>query len=221
MKVKDALQTVLRVKRIVPEEGMFFLTSMPRFLLKIISYNALVGRVDALRNTPYAEDSEADEAKLERLWAMIKGEDDILEARHTSRWGEIGFQGKNPATDFRGMGVLGLDNLLYLFEKDHAVGMKIFGQSQHPEFGFSFAIMAINFTNEAFQLLRSGKLKGYLYDLDAMEYNLGDFQDFFLSIFGEFADYWVMRKPANIMAFNEIKGDFMADVEKRLTTGKW
>ena len=39
--------------------------------------------------------------------------DTALEARHTKQWQEIGFQGKNPATDFRGMGVLGLYCLQY------------------------------------------------------------------------------------------------------------
>jgi len=38
--------------------------------------------------------------------------DTNLEDRITNQWGEIGFQGKDPMTDFRGMGMLGLDNLL-------------------------------------------------------------------------------------------------------------
>jgi hypothetical protein len=31
--------------------------------------------------------------------------DTALENRISSQWGDIGFQGKNPATDFRGMGM--------------------------------------------------------------------------------------------------------------------
>lgn len=41
----------------------------------------------------------------------MSGED--LEARISKQWQEIGFQGNNPATDFRGMGMLGLNCLLY------------------------------------------------------------------------------------------------------------
>ena len=41
MKVKDAMQSILRIKRIIPEEGSIFLNSMPQFLRKIISYNKL------------------------------------------------------------------------------------------------------------------------------------------------------------------------------------
>lgn len=36
-----------------------------------------------------------------------------LEARISKQWQDLGFQGNNPATDFRGMGMLGLQCLLY------------------------------------------------------------------------------------------------------------
>ncbi len=40
-----------------------------------------------------------------QLWtALMPGEQ--LEARVTKQWGDIGFQGKDPATDFRGMGTM-------------------------------------------------------------------------------------------------------------------
>ena len=42
-----------------------------------------------------------------------------LESRHTKQWQEIGFQGKDPATDFRGMGILGLYCLQYPHTHPH------------------------------------------------------------------------------------------------------
>ena len=36
-----------------------------------------------------------------------------LEARVSRQWTEIGFQGNDPATDFRGMGILSLECMLY------------------------------------------------------------------------------------------------------------
>jgi len=222
LKIKDAMQTMLRIKKIDPDEGGIFLVSMPRYLRKIITYNRVLTEVDGLRQTLYDETNEDHEELLKKLWTAIKGDDDELDARCTSRWGEIGFQGKNPATDFRGMGILGLLNLLFLFENQRqSSGFKIFGQSQHPNYGFSFAVMAINFTSVSFELLRNGRMKGYMYNLTEEEYTLENFQNFFVEIFGEFADYWVMRKPANIMAFNDIKQTFMADVNKRLCAGRW
>lgn len=37
-----------------------------------------------------------------------------LESRITKQWGDIGFQGDDPKTDFRGMGMLGLNNLVWV-----------------------------------------------------------------------------------------------------------
>jgi len=60
-----------------------------------------------------------------------------------------------------------------------------------------------------------------MYNLNDIEYTFKNYQDFFVNIFADFSDYWIMRKPPNIMSFNEIKKDFMKDVEKRLTSGTW
>lgn len=220
IKVKDSMQNILRVKRIVPTEGLFFLTSMPKFLRKIRSYNKVASEVEEFRLTTYDEKNSEHENLLYKLWDLLKG-DDKLEERHTSRWGEIGFQGKNPATDFRGMGLLSLKNLVYLMEHKRDVGLKIFGLSNHPNYGFSFAIVGIDFTGSAVEFLKNGRLKGYMYNLDDAEYTLEHFQVFFSEIFYEFAEYWVMREPPNIMSFNEIKADYMKEVMKRLDNGKW
>lgn len=220
VKVKDAMQTVLRIKRIVPVEGLPFLVVMPKFLRKIVSYNKLFSDVNELKLTKYDEENSAHEEQLYRLWTLLKEGDDLKE-RYTKRWGEIGFQGKNPATDFRGMGILSLSNLLYMLEKKKDVGMKVFGLSNHPNYGFSFAIVAINFTGTAFEYLKNGKLKGYMHHLPQNEYCLENFQDFFCDMFLEFAEYWVMREPPNIMHFNEIRDDYLKEVDKRLTNGNW
>lgn len=43
---------------------------------------------------------------------MMSGE--TLSARKTRQWQELGFQGTDPATDFRGAGLLALETLLYV-----------------------------------------------------------------------------------------------------------
>ena len=42
--------------------------------------------------------------------------DTTLENRISSQWGEIGFQGKNPETDFRGMGMSVFSACFYTFQ---------------------------------------------------------------------------------------------------------
>lgn len=46
-----------------------------------------------------------------QLWKELRP-DTPLSARISKQWCEIGFQGNDPKTDFRGMGLLGLLNLL-------------------------------------------------------------------------------------------------------------
>lgn len=45
-----------------------------------------------------------------QLWKFLKP-NTPLESRISKQWCEIGFQGDDPKTDFRGMGLLGLYNL--------------------------------------------------------------------------------------------------------------
>lgn len=62
----------------------------------------------------------------------------------SDEWQEIGFQGRNPRTDFRGGGILSLNSLLYFV-------------TAHPEYyseikkdksgSFFFAISSINITH--------------------------------------------------------------------------
>ena len=40
-----------------------------------------------------------------------------LASRVSEQWKDMGFQGTDPATDFRGMGLLGLEQLIYFAER--------------------------------------------------------------------------------------------------------
>lgn len=48
-----------------------------------------------------------------QLWKELRP-DSPLSGRISKQWCEIGFQGNDPKTDFRGMGLLGLHNLLWV-----------------------------------------------------------------------------------------------------------
>jgi hypothetical protein len=58
--------------------------------------------------TKYDSLNKAHEKKLMELWSfLMPGKQ--LSARKSTDWQRIGFQGTDPATDFRGMGVLGMN----------------------------------------------------------------------------------------------------------------
>lgn len=80
-------------------------------LIKINAYNKLLNDLDDLRNKKFSFTNSEDAEKLVEIWESLKGKGDQLITHISKRWSEIGFQGKDPSTDFRGMGMLGVINL--------------------------------------------------------------------------------------------------------------
>jgi len=77
-----------------------------------------------------------------------------------SHWQEIGFQGTDPATDLRGVGILGLYQLLYLILNPdrEQLAKDIYKLSLDKHQNFPFAAMSTNITSIALQALRMGRL---------------------------------------------------------------
>lgn len=77
-----------------------------------------------------------------------------------SHWEHIGFQGTDPGTDLRGVGMLGLLQLLYLSNTPHLIPLArdIYRVSVDDEQNFPLAVMSLNMTRIALQALRHGEL---------------------------------------------------------------
>lgn len=89
--------------------------------------------------------------------------DEPLIDRIGDQWGKIGFQGKDPATDFRGMGLLGLDDLIYMAKTYPDLCSRILSASNHVQAGFSMAIVGINLTDMALNMVRNRDLQYHFY----------------------------------------------------------
>ena len=219
IRLKDAMQNVLRIKHIVPDDNSVFITTMPKLIAKIVSYNALKSTLDATREESYDEENQEHENMLSKLWNFLQP-DVKLEERYTKQWTRIGFQGNNPATDFRGMGILSLRCLLFFLENHPDEARKIYGQSLHPQYGFPFAVAGINFTGVTFELLRSGKLKSHFYNLMDDKYTIEHFYDVFIRLFCDFCNFYISEEPENIMAFNVLKNKYTEMISVRLDRGE-
>ena len=75
-----------------------------------------------------------------------------LTQRVTADWIRIGFQGPDPATDFRGMGVLGLQNLVYFGEHYPDVFARLVTAQRKRD--YPLACAGINVTSMLLELLR-------------------------------------------------------------------
>lgn len=159
--------------------------------------------MENLRKTAYDADDLTHEQKLYDLWDNLMPHEK-LESRVTKQWQDIGFQGDDPKTDFRGMGLLGLENLLFFATEYKAPAAHVLSHSHHPIYGYAFAIVGINLTSMAWQLLRDGSAKTYFYNAKSLP-TLRNFHQFYCYLFYEFDQFWIDSKPTNIMEFSSIR----------------
>lgn len=100
--VPNTVTTVLKVKRIKPRIHPDFRVSLGTCIETIWSYQRLCADIENIRKTPFDKSNLDHEDKLLRLWRLLMP-DQPLNARVTMQWQDIGFQGDDPMTDFRGM----------------------------------------------------------------------------------------------------------------------
>lgn len=189
-------------------EGEVLVARRVRSALESVhSVNRLVARLEAERAVPYRSENEEHEDLLRRLWAALRP-GVPLEARVTDQWSEIGFQGRDPATDFRGMGVLGLQNLVWFAENRTATAREVLADTAR-EAWFSFAITGINLTADLVRMARERRLNQYFYTRGA---TLDSFCRLYAVVFSRFNAAWERDAPATVMEFGRIHAAFVAQI---------
>jgi len=209
------LSKIMAVKKIKPDLHRQFVQSMKVCLKKIWGYRQLKKEVEELRSISYNEDDLNHEMWLLELWTLLQP-DRPLATRITKQWQDIGFQGEDPKTDFRGMGLLGLKNLLHLAREYNSAAKHILSHSHHPHFGYSFAIVGINITHMAYKLLQEDALKTHFFNSCEGKPIIENFHHFYSYLFVEFDQFWLECKPKDIMEFNRIRDLFENNVRSQL-----
>ncbi|XP_016088780.1 ELMO domain-containing protein 1-like isoform X3 [Sinocyclocheilus grahami] len=238
--VEKTIDDIMSLKKINLDTNPQLGISLQACLLQIVGYRNLVVEVEKLRREPYDCENPAHEEMLVKLWKELRP-DSPLSGRISKQWCEIGFQGNDPKTDFRGMGLLGLHNLLYFAEHDKATALQVLHDSLQPKhrnvpkeeaskmseaewdkkkfdkaIGYSFAIVGINITDLAYSLLVSGALKTHLYNVAPEMPSLVHFQQTFCYLMQEFHRFWIEEDPCDIMEFNRVRTKFHKRILKQL-----
>ncbi|XP_030632730.1 ELMO domain-containing protein 1 [Chanos chanos] len=230
--VEKVVDDIMALKQINSDTNPQLGISLQASLFQIVGYRTLMVQVEKLRREPYDCENQEHEAMLMKLWKSLCPETPLT-ARISKQWSDIGFQGSDPKTDFRGMGVLGLLNLLYFAEHDKATALQLLHDSQQPKhstlskaewerrslekaIGFSFAIVGINITELVYKLLMSGSLKTHLYNVAPEMPSLVHFHQTFCYLMQEFHRFWIEENPCDIMEFNRIREKFLRRVTKQL-----
>ncbi|NWQ74656.1 ELMD2 protein, partial [Columbina picui] len=204
--VEKCVRDVMKEKKI-KEEDTGFKTNLHISLLQISGYTKLYLNVESLRKVPYDSDNKEHEEQLIELWNLLMPQEK-LKARISKQWCDIGFQGDDPKTDFRGMGLLGLVNLVYFSKHYTDEAREVLSHSNHPKLGYSYAIVGINLTEMAYSLLRSGALKSHLYNVVSGLPQMEHFHQFYCYLVYEFDKFWFEEEPESIMHFNQYREKF-------------
>uniref|UniRef100_A0A673L287 ELMO domain-containing protein 1-like n=1 Tax=Sinocyclocheilus rhinocerous TaxID=307959 RepID=A0A673L287_9TELE len=230
--VEKTIDDIMSLKKINLDTNPQLGISLQACLLQIVGYRNLVVEVEKLRREPYDCENPAHEEMLVKLWKELRP-DSPLSGRISKQWCEIGFQGNDPKTDFRGMGLLGLHNLLYFAEHDKATALQVLHDSLQPKhskmskaewdkkkfdkaIGYSFAIVGINITDLTYSLLVSGALKTHLYNVAPEMPSLVHFQQTFCYLMQEFHRFWIEEDPCDIMEFTRVRTKFHKRILKQL-----
>jgi hypothetical protein len=206
---------IMRIKQIKADLHRQFVQSMTICLRQIWGYKQLRIEVERLRSESFDDANLSHETQLLELWTLLQPDRPLLK-RVTKQWQDIGFQGEDPKTDFRGMGILGLQNLIYFAKQFGTAAKHILSHSHHPKFGYSFAIVGINLTHMAYKLLQDSALKSHLYNVTEGRPSIENFHHFYSYLFIEFDKFWLECQPKDIMEFNRIRDLFENIVRTKL-----
>jgi len=235
--VKSARDFIADAKKI-PSAATYTLANLTLSLKDMRLVNLLATNLDGKTKQLFDHKNMQHEGLLESLWsASFPGE--RYPGGTGPDWGNLGFQGQDPASDFRGMGMLGL--LQLVFFATHPINGQSFKHLlrlsvAEPAY-FPFAATSINMTAFALELLRENRLHGVmlatlagnvLLQTQNDESNGGEaessallerrFNEVFCELWTEFGELWVARRPKSVMDFPAIFCEFKKAVKQKY---KW
>ncbi|XP_027201109.2 ELMO domain-containing protein 3-like [Dermatophagoides pteronyssinus] len=126
---------------------------------------------------------------LYTIFAKLTGNVISALKRFGQHWEEIGFQGSDPSTDFRGVGILGLFQLTFfvITPKVCQLSKEIYNLSLDQIQHYPFAITSMNITQIILQMLRDGSLNHFINESDSV---LNIFNQFYFGTFLYFHKIW-------------------------------
>lgn len=204
----DAADEILFDYRVNNDERRHDLSkNLAKSMRQIRGYQKLCHEVEARRLISFNKEIPEHKHLLLKLWKLLKP-DVELEDYKTFQWGDIGFQGDDPATDFRGMGILGLDQLVFFAQYDVDNCKRVFSLSHHPLYEFPFAICGINITALVKDFLYGDYLKNHFYNVFRDSPPIDSFHQVYCRVFTLFSEFWEISEPETIIHFNYIKQKF-------------
>ena len=175
---------------------------LEQYLRRICSKYALTKRIDRLCGESFDNKNTDHKRLLENLWKNLKPKE-TFPGVPNERWKELGFQGSDPASDFRSVGIFGLRQLVAFTGTDS--GQRAYEEAQYGPYWYSFAIVSLNVSNHICMLLKSRQFNRLLYSGDLNEEEgLTLLDELTCVLFLLFHKDWMDAKPLNLFAFSKV-----------------
>ena len=122
---------------------------------------------------------------------------------------EIGFQGNNPLTDFRGSGLLGLQHL-HTFTMSDKRADEVFKVAAGEKTWYFYAATGINISGKVIDFIEDGLCDKYFFDSTHPEVDILQFTSkFYCKLFTGFNAFWVKGNYTDFMKVNTCLEEFM------------
>ncbi|KAJ1343989.1 hypothetical protein BSLG_001469 [Batrachochytrium salamandrivorans] len=180
---------------------------------KILRSYELMHHLNERAATKYNTVVPYNEIKLMEIWNILMPHK-RLSNRYSLDWQDIGFQGQDPATDFRGMGLLSLDDLHFLCKKRPSLAARILSSSRQDASWFPFAVTSIHITDFTLRMMRTRLLQNTLYRLGIEE---DVYREVYCYFFDGFEKYWLSQKePPKAIHFEQLFKEYQIKAEREL-----
>lgn len=229
-RIRVVLDTIIQLKYINTNKATSSIqknlirANITHCLNELNAVNLVRQYITNLKRTTFSNSNLEHIQLLNDLWNHLKPSSPrpsckVDDSIQSSDWSDIGFQGLDPSTDLRGMGILGLYQLVYLSKCHPNISCNILRESNHPTRYYPFAATGINITAFVTDMLDSTRFYSRIlkklrkYDLQDMHSfkakeiesdGLVFINELYCEVFVTFNNMWVDKNPSNIFAFPSI-----------------
>uniref|UniRef100_A0ACD5YA50 Uncharacterized protein n=1 Tax=Avena sativa TaxID=4498 RepID=A0ACD5YA50_AVESA len=172
-------------------------------------------------NIPYDETQPEHVESLKTLW-KVSFPDTKLTGLVSEQWKDMGWQGSNPVTDFRGSGFVSLENLLFFARRYPASFQRLLLKSQgmRATWEYPFAVAGVNISHMLIQLLELNSARPkYLPGMNfvRMLSEQEEAFDILYCIAFEMMDAQWLAMHASYMQFNDVLEATRGQLERELS----
>lgn len=232
--VLKIFELIIHKKRIGHKQEMFN-KNLYRCLEGYRIVNMVYLKLETMKCESFNMSNSSHAFLLEEFWNNMMPDKPRLNGLINNDWCDLGFQSKDPSTDFRGMGLLGLYHLVYFAKNRTQTARILLEEFSKPDRFFPFAIIGISISRFVMELLKEYRLHldiiksfgkliggnefefpgGPSNDMSCISFCTDVVHDMYCIVFEDFYLTWVVRNPKDVMSFSELFEEVKSTVRNR------